>query len=113
MTAVRDLLRVMLAFPGSELVELHADDLAGHAISYGCGGYEVFPLSGKVPEGGPRLDPSNLRAACAACNVAKRNSEVAARARGDSPPPHGQWCSIHERPLSQCEHLEQWSERWY
>jgi Bifunctional DNA primase/polymerase, N-terminal len=44
-----DLLRVMLAFPGSQLVELHADDLAGHAIAYACGGYGVFPLRGKVP----------------------------------------------------------------
>src|SRR4051812_6468243 len=34
-----------------------------------------------VDDGGARLDPSNLRAACASCNIAKRNTEVAARAR--------------------------------
>jgi hypothetical protein len=34
-----------------------------------------------IDDGGPRLDPSNLRAACASCNTAKRNTEVAARAR--------------------------------
>jgi hypothetical protein len=49
MTPVSDLLRVMLAFRGSQLVELHADDLAGHAVAYACGGYEVFPLRGKIP----------------------------------------------------------------
>jgi 5-methylcytosine-specific restriction endonuclease McrA len=34
-----------------------------------------------VDDGGARLDPANLRAACKSCNVAKRNREVAARAR--------------------------------
>ena len=32
-------------------------------------------------DGGPRLDPSNLRAACKSCNVGQRNQRVAARAR--------------------------------
>ena len=39
-----------------------------------------------VSQGGDRLDPSNLQAACKSCNVAKRNREVAARARGDQAP---------------------------
>jgi hypothetical protein len=34
-----------------------------------------------VDDGGARLDPANLRAACKSCNVSKRNTEVAARAR--------------------------------
>jgi 5-methylcytosine-specific restriction endonuclease McrA len=37
-----------------------------------------------ISQGGSRLDPGNLRAACASCNIAKRNREVAARARGVS-----------------------------
>jgi len=49
MTPIRDLVRVLLAFPGSDLVELDADDVAGHALAYGCAGYEVLPLKGKVP----------------------------------------------------------------
>ncbi len=32
-------------------------------------------------DGGPPLDPTNLRAACNSCNVAQRNTRVAARAR--------------------------------
>jgi 5-methylcytosine-specific restriction endonuclease McrA len=65
-----------------------------------------------VSQGGPRLEMSNLRAACSACNVAKRNTEVAARARGE-PLAAAQWCSIHAQPLARCKHLEPWSERWY
>lgn len=34
-----------------------------------------------VLDGGARLDPRNLRAACGSCNIAKRNTTVAARAR--------------------------------
>src|SRR5689334_22920217 len=32
--------------------------------------------------GGAEYDPANLRAACKACNVGKRNAELAARAAG-------------------------------
>lgn len=35
-----------------------------------------------VSDGGEPFDPNNLRAACASCNISKRNTEVAARARG-------------------------------
>ena len=35
-----------------------------------------------VSDGGAWLDPANLVAACKSCNISKRNSEVAARARG-------------------------------
>ena len=35
-----------------------------------------------VSDGGAPFDPANLRAACSSCNIAKRNTEVAARARG-------------------------------
>jgi 5-methylcytosine-specific restriction endonuclease McrA len=66
-----------------------------------------------VSQGGARLDPSNLQAACASCNVAKRNREVAARARGDALTTSQQWCQVHEQLLAQCAHLEPWSERWY
>ena len=66
-----------------------------------------------VSQGGPRLEPANLQAACAACNIGKRNSEVAARARGESVPAAGRWCGIHGQPLSRCEHSQPWSERWY
>ena len=38
-----------------------------------------------VLDGGARLDPANLRAACASCNIGKRNTEVAARARYRAP----------------------------
>jgi 5-methylcytosine-specific restriction endonuclease McrA len=34
-------------------------------------------------DGGARYDPANLRAACISCNSAKRNSSLAARARGN------------------------------
>jgi hypothetical protein len=34
-----------------------------------------------VLDGGARLDPANLRAACRSCNIAQRNRRVAARAR--------------------------------
>jgi 5-methylcytosine-specific restriction endonuclease McrA len=34
-----------------------------------------------VDDGGARLDWSNLRASCRSCNIGKRNTEVAARAR--------------------------------
>jgi 5-methylcytosine-specific restriction endonuclease McrA len=48
-----------------------------------------------VLDGGARLDPANLRAACASCNIGKRNSEVAARARrqraGDDGEPSSGW----------------------
>ena len=44
-----------------------------------------------ISQGGARLDPSNLRAACASCNVAKRNSEVAARARNAGERRSQQW----------------------
>ena len=49
MTPIGGLIRTLLAFPGSQLVELRPDDLAGHAVAYACGGFEVFPLRGKVP----------------------------------------------------------------
>ncbi len=35
-----------------------------------------------VSDGGARLNPTNLTAACKSCNISKRNREVAARARG-------------------------------
>jgi 5-methylcytosine-specific restriction endonuclease McrA len=38
-------------------------------------------------DGGAPYDPANLRAACTSCNSAKRNSAVAARARGHSATP--------------------------
>jgi 5-methylcytosine-specific restriction endonuclease McrA len=68
-----------------------------------------------VTNGGPRLDPSNLVATCRSCNISKRNSEVAARARSESGNGAAvpQWCGAHGRPLMQCEHCEPWSERWY
>jgi 5-methylcytosine-specific restriction protein A len=40
-----------------------------------------------IDDGGARLDPANLRASCKSCNVAKRNSDVAARAREARRPP--------------------------
>jgi 5-methylcytosine-specific restriction endonuclease McrA len=62
-----------------------------------------------ISQGGALLDPANLRAACASCNVAKRNSEVAARARGESPPSTG-WCRPHQCPSTACNgpHSEDW-----
>jgi 5-methylcytosine-specific restriction endonuclease McrA len=68
-----------------------------------------------VTNGGPRLDPSNLVATCRSCDISKRNSEVAARARGESGNGAAapQRCAIHGRPLASCEHSEPWSERWY
>ena len=78
-----------------------------------------------MSQGGAVLDPSNLRAACASCNIGKRNTEVAARARGESVSAERRagpgrraaaapaWCAIHEQPLPQCAHTEPWSQRWY
>jgi 5-methylcytosine-specific restriction endonuclease McrA len=65
-----------------------------------------------VSQGGARLDPSNLQAACASCNIGKRNREVAARARGETLATAA-WCQIHGQQLVQCAHLTPWSERWY
>jgi hypothetical protein len=66
-----------------------------------------------LSQGGPRLDPKNLQGSCAACNIGKRNSEVAARARGEPVAVDRQWCRFHEQPLLRCGHVEPWSERWY
>lgn len=40
---------VLEAFPGATLVDLDDADLGGHALAYALGGWEVFPLRGKVP----------------------------------------------------------------
>jgi hypothetical protein len=44
-----DLVRVLAAFPRSDLVELDPDDKGGHALAYGLAGHEIFPTNGKVP----------------------------------------------------------------
>jgi 5-methylcytosine-specific restriction endonuclease McrA len=64
---------------------LHRDAYACQIRLPGCTvtATEVDHIT-SLTNGGGRLDPSNLRAACKPCNIAARNRDVAARARGES-----------------------------
>ena len=65
----------------------------------------IVPLS----RGGARLDPSNLRAACASCQTwcASKTRELMADAAA-------RWCPWHQQPFTTCAHYpNQWSQRWY
>ncbi len=65
-----------------------------------------------MSNGGSRLDPANLRAACRSCNIAQRNIDVAARARGEPAGAVGfGWCRAHEGPAELCGGPH--SERWF
>ena len=88
MILARDGFRCQIAGPRCKTKATHVD----HIVS--------------VSDGGAKFDPANLRAACASCNISKRNTEVAQRARGvragenpvqtDDPPIDWNWPSRAE-----------------